>query len=471
MSFRPSLVAIIGSTAIILACGSAGSDDKHSGGSSLAGGSRAPASAGRSGSSVEMGGSGNAPAGGQAGLAGGSSGNAPAGGRAGSTGGSTSSGVGGTSEEGGSAGTGGAAPRYSVNDVTCLFPLPANAAEFSKLLGMATTGSHGPLLSSDSYTTLIAPNIPIAVYKDLRVVALRLDPCASQTTVKDPGSCQCEIRLVAQPIRALGGPSSFEANDAGVHLIYRVARTELDAALGELVALRDAAGVRTAGIALGPHPAIVKEGLSGAFAQGVNAVIQKYVGTSNLFRVTDFGIDAVGLLGTTWNFFQFDKNGSGAFAPSNIPTQPGSAGQEQVTEGGGNFDTARDTGVGDLDPSGYPQAFLKSGGVSGLDSNAITGALNRLAALENPALYSNAAIDCVSCHLPSTALPFFEQLTHAQPTESYKAPPGQNTAHKDGAGVSANMLHALGYNGTRLQVSQRVVNESARVADWLSNGF
>ena len=448
LPFRLSLAAVIASTAIVLAACSSGSDDKHGGDSSGGGSSGARASAGRGGSSTMS-------SAGSAGSAG--------------VGVGASSGAGGTSEDGGRAGIGGAIPPYSVNDVTYLFPLPTNAKELSEFLGLATTGSHGPLLSPDLHATLVAPNFPMAVYDDLKVVALRLDPCASQTIVKEPGSCQSEIRLVLQPIRA---NNDFQADDGGVHLIYRVARAELDAALAELVSLRDAAGVGTDGVALGPHPAIVKEGLSGAFAQGVNAVIRKYLGTSNLFKVTDFDFDAKGLFSVSiWNFAQFEKNSSGTFAPSSIPTQQASAGEEQVSEQASNFDTARDTGIAQLDASGYPQAFLKSSNVSSLDSIAVAGALNRLAALENPTLYSNTTIDCGSCHLTSTALPFFEQLTHVSATDVYKAPAGQNTSHRDDAGVSADMLHALGYSGKRLQVSQRVINESARVADWLSNGF
>jgi hypothetical protein len=121
---------------------------------------------------------------------------------AGSSGSNVGPGGSSTAPSGGDAGIGGATPRYSVNDVTYLFPLPTNATQVSELLGIAATGSHGPLLSDDLYTMLAESNFPHAA-DDLRVVALRLDPCASQTVVKDPGSCSRSGRTtISRPMTA-----------------------------------------------------------------------------------------------------------------------------------------------------------------------------------------------------------------------------------------------------------------------------
>ncbi len=393
------------------------------------------------------------------------SGQTDAGGSGGADAGRTD--AGGSRSDGGDAG---AKPLYSVNDVTYVFPLPTKDTEFADLLGIDASGAQGALLSQPLFTELVQPNFPTPANLPhaLRVVGLRLDPCAGETVVTDAGSCESEIRLVVQPITVASG---IGADDSGVHLIYRVSRAELNAALTDLVSLRNASGVDTAGIPLGPHPAMVKEGLGGAFAQGVNTVILKYVGMSNLYKVTEFKLDALNIGFTVWNFFQYQNDG-GSFSLTTIPTQPSGGGQEQVVENGSAFDTARSTSISNLDAAvGYPEALLNSSTVAGLDQSSIVTALNRLAAIEDPSRYSNLTVDCASCHLSSTGLLFYEQLAHDDPTELYQAPPGQDVAHVDDAGVSANMLHALSYSGYRLQVSQRAINESARIADWLSNAF
>lgn len=129
----------------------------------------------------------------------------------------------------------------------------------------------------------LQPTIPVPALPAIsKAKAALFIPSTSQTTVTDPSSCQSEIRLVAQVFNSsqIGlGPA-----DSGVHLLYRVTRQQLDAALNELVAICDTAGASTAAVPSGPHPAMLKQDLGGSFAQGVNLVIQKYVGRSNLYE-------------------------------------------------------------------------------------------------------------------------------------------------------------------------------------------
>jgi hypothetical protein len=297
-------------------------------------------------------------------------------------------------------------------------------------------------------------------------VALRLDPCAGQTEVKDKSTCQSEIRLVTQPL------DQGSAFDAGVHLTYRVSRAELDAALAELLALKVGSNIDVRPAPLGRHPILVEQGLDGPFAKGLKAVILKYVGVSNLALLTEF---SVGPEGGDGFFDKFEKNAQGKFVHASIPLSlnenPDTIGTQFIVEEGSG-ETSRSTAIGDIDFSvGFPESLLKSSNVPNMAPQAIADALNRLAAIENPNRHSASTVDCGSCHEAGNARGFYEKMTGGKATETFSAPAGQNITRKDEVGFDASSLHALSYLGKNLQVSPRVINESARVADWLGNGF
>lgn len=442
-----SLVVFSIASLLCIACGSASDDPESSGGggASNAGASNAGAGSGGKSSAGSAGQGGSSAGAGSAG--------APV------TGGGAA----------GAAGAPSGKPALGVNDVSYVFPLPQTEAELAQLLPLSAAGAGGPLLSKAVGEAIVQPVFPRQqnVYAALRVLVMRLDPCAAVTTIADPASCVSEIRLVAH---VLSSPGS--AGDSGIHLTYRVTRAELDRALAELLALKQNNAVAVSDQPLGRHPIMVKEGLSGPFARGVNAVISKFVGMDKLFRLTEF---SVGPEGNDWLFTQFEKNAAGQFVRARIAKQdisaPDAVGSQMTVEESRSA-AQRKTSIHEADPGvGFPSNLLDSESALKLDDKTLTASLNRLAAIEDPARISTNAVDCGSCHVAGNARAFYEQYSKSRATMSFVAPAGQNLQRVSEVGLDASALHMLSYFGGELQVSQRAINESARVADWLSNGF
>jgi hypothetical protein len=338
------------------------------------------------------------------------------------------------------------------------------------LLGLDAMGAAGPLISAAFFDSELKSQfeaLGAGVWKSSRIVAFRLDPCAGQTVVTDPSSCRSEIRLTAQYLDPGSG-----GVDAGLHLIYGVTRAELDATLAELLALKGPSDPAIASLPLGPHPIMVQQGLSGAFAKGANATLLRHVGLEKLVKIT-----LISLLrsGNDWQPTQYEKK-NGAFVRTHIPSLPAmtpdAEGAQFVEEVAPDPKTARKTHINDeVDPNlGYPTALLDSDVAKALPAADLQKGLDRLAAIEDPAKMTSATVDCASCHLAINARVFYENFTGVKAVVSFVAPVGQNTTRRDETGLTGLNIRMLGYRSTQLAVSQRVVNESARVAEWLVRG-
>ena len=145
---------------------------------------------------------------------------------------------------------------------------------------------------------------------------------------------------------------------------------------------------------LGVHPIMKKQGLGGAFAQGLNAIILKYAGAKNFSRFTQFSTSG---LGTAWNFTGFDI-AAGAAKPMVIPTLP--AGTTFVAFFRG---FTKDTIAGDFRPATESPDNLGIFANAPLAKTKATpeqreAALEAIVKIESPAKHSPNTIDCASCH-------------------------------------------------------------------------
>lgn len=87
---------------------------------------------------------------------------------------------------------------WGMNDVTIVYPLPHYPHETGHLISPETTGLGGTLLPEKYFQKLPAINQGESrhtTYRNLRVVAVRIDPCFSFK-----GECLRQVRLVWQPI-------------------------------------------------------------------------------------------------------------------------------------------------------------------------------------------------------------------------------------------------------------------------------
>ncbi|HEY0711234.1 MAG TPA: hypothetical protein VGF45_01075 [Polyangia bacterium] len=374
---------------------------------------------------------------------------------------------------------GGAKSPLGANDVSYLFPLPSVAAEIDALLAVDPKMVGPRFLTEAMMTTLLkeggftVQNTANELRGLFRVVALRLDPCAGVTVVTNPAACRSEVRLVAQPL-ALEN-RTVQARDFAFHLLFQVSRAELDDLLRSLLALK-ALGQSLAGVALAPHPIMVREGLKGEFVKGVNALIVKHLAPSKLVKVALMTVGPTGD-GTIWDFAQFVFQ-NGALVPKSIAgfvADNGHIVQVSVNsreDGRTNvIEKGRQYGLPTPDPKiGFPMALVDSDQATALSTDALKVGLQRLRIIEDPAQSSVDRVDCGSCHFGMQASTYYQKLLGTAVAATFVAPAGQNVEQSVPANGNGRNIRAFGYLDSQPVISQRVINESARVADWLSNG-
>lgn len=387
----------------------------------------------------------------------------------------------GGSNNGGSGGSGGAvnhpfdATDLQLNDVSVMFPLPAtNQERDAGLLDVKAVGPEGTLLPSAIYDAVghvsgrnnqAVIGSGEALYKDLRVVALRIDPCFAALEVPaDAGECENQLRLVVQEV--VDG-STF---DSALHLFYSISRDEVLDLVSSIGGLRQSL---KPGVNLGrlqPHPIMVEQGLSGSMSKGVRDAILAHAGEKNLIRVTRMTESN----GVFWDFRGFDIV-AGKTVPMHIPTLPQGDDTQQVF--------ARDFGEPPVPsatpPSGSEDDFMKLAapvGAKALSPEEQTSLFAHLLRVENPSHHSPNTVDCTSCHIatPTTKLvvePLLG-LSGKDSADMFK-PSGKLLQAADLIATFENQepltnVHAFSYTERRAGISQRTVNESAAVVSYLA---
>jgi hypothetical protein len=389
----------------------------------------------------------------------------------------------------------------TMNDVSILFPLPANAADPDKLLLPSAVGDQGVLVPSALYasagpitgTTLAddAGDEVFAAYADLRLIALRIDPCFASLAPDPHGEgCTAQIRLVFQEVgwdTVNAVPVVF---DSALHVFYELTRGQFLAMAQALVALRvansDGADPRGP---LATHPIMVRQGLGGPMSTGVEQLVLQYAGEKNLVRLAELSFLGPGFQGELWNMSAFDVGrGATVATPRAVPTLN--------TEDGGPSSSIFVQGVGGLvnpppmdgghsslsvfyaDPKTSGDSFIPLYfEPMSLSMSAAETAFEALVRVENPKDNSANTVDCGSCHLATpiekfNTLPFFGLDDTTSPLAFQ--PDGTSVTQADiVATFSTNDaqldLHAFSYFGTSPAISQRTVDETASVVEYLND--
>ncbi|HYP69131.1 MAG TPA: hypothetical protein VEP67_12890 [Thiobacillaceae bacterium] len=223
-----------------------------------------------------------------------------------------------------------ALPQWGMNDVTIIYPLPDHPAAASALIGPQEPGLGGPWLPQKLYARLPEINQgegKNTTYRNLRVVAIRLDPC-----FRNEGACLPQVRLVWQPINTANYGSStpvgqLEAKDASVHSFYTLESAAFQALMSDYERLKKLSGRDLSAEPLRVHPVIAEQGLAGPFAQGLRSLLGKYVGAKALWRITAMKT-FVG--GDQWAFLGFNVS-DGTTQDVLIPRIRGATQQEPQT--------------------------------------------------------------------------------------------------------------------------------------------
>lgn len=361
---------------------------------------------------------------------------------------------------------------WDLNDVSYLMPLPQVIGS-DNLLRMKDEGPNGLLLPRQTLS-VVPPLSPVMTSQEaeenLRVIAVRIDPCFPLPT---PMACQKQLRLVWQPLE-IGFRNQTSTVDAALHSFYVLSDSEFDELLSDLVTWKNKFSPQTQTLPLQVHPAWKTEGDQSPALIEFNAIVKKYAGVTKLTRVTSMVVRGAGDM---WAFagFEFKDNRLKLFVVPRLDRQS----QAFV-----NFAVPADhfeRGMISPQPTG-DDSFSKIttnsnryqlGETTPVHEETILKELRAMHRIENPHTFNPENMDCVSCHVALSARSWIEKnrsdlgLQAIADTFAYKNP-RYNLENKSTNVHNTQSLRAFGYFGNELAISQRVINESAAVADQIN---
>jgi hypothetical protein len=361
-------------------------------------------------------------------------------------------------------------------DVALLYPLPRSELERdSGLLSASTLGRGGALLPEGVFRA-VEPLRSFGVnqwYASLRVVSMRLDPCASTTTPNLSGSgCQAEVRLVLQPIFSSPNDDAiFAAGDAALHTFYSVTRQEAFALLNALVGARQANAEADAFEALGPHPVLQRQGLLGPFAMALRSALLATVGAQNFFKVAVLSGEGP----NQWDFsIHLVRDAqTPVLERQSIATLSAGTQRQSLFSGFGLPDV-----IGQFSPEPAEGDVYKELAVVGLartlDGEARQSQFDALVRIENPHSNTPDTVSCALCHFTQTTRELVVRpvlgLTEQDSTFTYEPNrqllPNVNLAARFNTQSSGFQVHAFGYVGADAVIMQRTVNDSAATLEY-----
>lgn len=334
----------------------------------------------------------------------------------------------------------------SLNDVSVLLPLPT-PAEITNLLKPEEQGSQGALLSLKAYqkfNELVPEHENNIVWRDqLKVIALRLDPCFTEGT--GPTPCRRQIRLVWQPI--IFKQNKPEARDAAVHSFYEFDEETFESIKKSWLSI--ATGKPTDLLQI--HPQILREGWQGPYWKNLRELILQNCGEKNLVRMTTMNVMGGEQM---WIFAGFDIQ-DGEVLPIKIPrffskfsqgVISGSSASKGFT--GGLMPAPEvDSDVGEFLEDSF--AFKKN-----YSEEQIRNVILKAQDYEDPAKHNPGTLDCASCHM-ADSIHRWGQFHFPKWDWSKNSPaPGP---------LRTNQLRAFGYFMAWPVTSQRVINETSEV--------
>lgn len=348
-------------------------------------------------------------------------------------------------------------PTLGLNDVSVLFPLPASATTPGYLTPVST-GDRGMLLPRVVFDKV--PAFPVALpdgldYDRLRVVGARFDGCF-QTNA----GCEAQIRLVMQPIDDDGS-----SRDSALHLFYRLSPADLALVVADLRSLH-ALAPEAHGAPLDVHPALVQQGVTGAYGAAVTALLLRFAGDQNLTRMTFF-LRAPPLV-EVWFFGGFDR-ANDTLTPMQIVGVPNGIQRVIHTPAASGF--AYDFAPVEAQPE--DTSSLLSSDKAKLLSNAdAKTAYASFLRIENPKVHGPEALPCAGCHVSTVVTRFAENalgMSSLGMPDAFTSP--RDLTLRGHAATTPSSLRAFGWFKTQAMISRRVVHETASVLDDLDARF
>lgn len=360
---------------------------------------------------------------------------------------------------------------WTLNDVSYLMPLPKKLDD-GGLIRLQSSGLGGAVLPQSALAkipTLSLGHSQEEVFRTLRVMGVRIDPCFPLPT---PQSCQRQVRLVWQPLD-IHPRFGVRTVDAALHSFYILNDQQFSDLLKDLQQWKKQHNVSTAGLPLQLHPAWAVDGTNSSALQDFNEVILKYVGVQNLSRVTAMVLRGAGDM---WAFVGYNfeqgqlklfpvpriQRSAQTFVNLAVPADQFANGQILPRpEGDDTFNNL-------MEDSGQM-----------LDNDALLlKEFKAITRIEDPREFTPENMDCVSCHVAQQARTWsILNRRDLGLADLWSKDKYSNAAHnmenKSTELLNTQSIRAFGYFDRSTVISQRVINESAEVADavnaWLKS--
>ena len=350
-------------------------------------------------------------------------------------------------------------------DTAILFPLPATAAD-DALLHADAKGARGVLVPDYAWSSLpaLASEKNADLLPRLRLVAANVDPCFPSGVdgkVDDQGGslCRKQVRLIFQPVRD-DDRGQLTTDDVTVHTFYEMDAPTFEALARALVAARGSASLGDEAIDV--HPLMKAGGTD--YARTIQTTLLAYAGASNLAKVTYLALRGGGI---GWQMGGVDfvgTKGTDMTVPETKVTR-----EELINNGAaGDFASTVDpptkfsTGLGVL---------LDSAKARTASDADVRTAFQMALRIDNPDTDLNpGTVDCASCHLATPTRLWSERnrsLKAADFSESYTNP-RWNLENRSQTKENTQSMRCFGYYGRDIAISQRTINESAAVADFIN---
>ena len=375
--------------------------------------------------------------------------------------------------------------QWELNDVSVLIPLPKESDQKEFLLKADSKGSKGSLFPQ-SQENIIQDLIisyerpePDNIYQSIRVVGMRVDPCFKYTTLPFE-KCHPQMRLVWQPTKGLNTPN-VKTLDGAVHTFYELTKEEFSSLKKDLLRLKHKnkeLGISTVGVPLHVHPAFANDKRRHSFNNELKNIILKYAGEENLSQFTFMKLFTTNLW---WSFGGRDKDQRGEWKDMEI---------QRLSKRDSNQDFFNDDA---FNPSGLrgtilPNVLVTTDDLSGIINgwgiknneeglNQLKKGFITINRIENPRIHSPASLDCVHCHITEATKLWAEK---EKPEMFKKAQTGleaytqdfitrHNMRNVTNKKTHNKSIRAFGHFESNPSVNQRVINESAAVADFLNS--
>lgn len=350
-----------------------------------------------------------------------------------------------------------------LNDVSILEPLPSSTSA-PGWLQPASAGAQGELLPRAVYDAI--PTFPVRtdnglLYANMRVLGIRFDGCH-----KSAEGCKAQVRLVMQPVSSKG-----QARDSALHLFYSLSDSAFATAVSRLRAMRTLAPEQGLESALSTSPALLAQGVEGAYGEALHTLVLELCGQQNLTRMTFF-LRAPPTQ-ETWFFGGFER-AEGTLTPMNI-VGVGKQNQRVI-----RIDSASGYAF-DVNPlAKTPEdgtALQSSSSAAAASVDLRSAAFASYLRVENPSLYTPDDLPCAGCHLSAYVLGESQRqfglkgsdFPDAQFVSRFLS--GASAERQSASSSQRSSLRAFGYFGTEAMVAPRTANETAAVLEDIAQRY